>query len=56
MIRINENLTKITRMRSIFSTRILDTPSIVFTILDEQEKRLMEAQRSFGEYITPDHF
>jgi phosphoenolpyruvate carboxykinase (GTP) len=56
MIRINENLTKITRMRSIFCTRILDTPSIVFTVLDEQEKRLMEAQRSFGEYITPDHF
>ena len=56
MIRINENLTKITRMRNIFSTRILDTPSIVFTVLDEQEKRLMEAQRTFGEYITPDHF
>jgi phosphoenolpyruvate carboxykinase (GTP) len=56
MIRINENLTKITRMRTIFSTRILDTPSIVFSVLDEQEKRLIEAQRTFGEYVTPDHF
>jgi phosphoenolpyruvate carboxykinase (GTP) len=56
MIRINENLTKIIRMRNIFCTRILDTPSIVFTVLDEQEKRLIEAQRTFGEYITPNHF
>ena len=56
MIRINENLTKITRMRNIFCTRILDTPSIVFTVLDEQEKRLIEAQQTFGEYITPNHF
>ena len=55
MIRINENLTKITRMRNIFLTRILDTPSIVFTVLDEQEKRLIGAQRTFGEYITPDY-
>jgi hypothetical protein len=56
MIRINENLTKITRMRNIFLTRILDAPSIVFTVLDEQEKRLKGAQRTFGEYITPDYF
>ena len=56
MIRINENLTKITRMRNIFLTRILDAPSIVFTVLDEQEKRLIGAQRTFGEYITPDYF
>ena len=56
MIRINENLTKITRMMNIFNTRILDTPPIVFTVLDEQEKRLIEAQRTFGNYITPDHF
>ena len=55
-IRINENLTKITRMRNIFCTRILDTPSIVFNVLDEQEKRLIEAQQTFGEYITPDHY
>ncbi|MBE3113931.1 MAG: phosphoenolpyruvate carboxykinase (GTP) [Thermoplasmata archaeon] len=55
-IRTNENLAKITRMRSIFQTRILDTPPIVFTVLNEQEKRLIDAQRSYGEYITPEHF
>jgi phosphoenolpyruvate carboxykinase (GTP) len=55
-IRINENLTKIIRMRNIFCTRILDTPSIVFNVLDEQEKRLIEAQQTFGKYITPDHY
>lgn len=56
MIRTNENLKKIARMRNIFCTRVLDTPSIVFKMLDEQEKRLIEAQRIFGMYITPDHF
>jgi phosphoenolpyruvate carboxykinase (GTP) len=55
-IRINENLAKITRMREIFQTRILDTPPIVFTVLNEQEKRLIEAQQAHGEYITPEHF
>jgi phosphoenolpyruvate carboxykinase (GTP) len=55
-IRINENLAKITRMRKIFQTRILDTPPIVFTVLNEQEKRLTEAQKTYGEYITPEHF
>ena len=55
-IRINENLAKITRIRKIFQTRILDTLPIVFTVLNEQEKRLIEAQRAYGEYITPEHF
>ena len=55
-IRINENLTKITRIRKIFQTRIFDTPPIVFTVLNEQEKRLIEAQQAYGEYITPEHF
>jgi len=55
-IRINENLAKITRMRKIFQTRILDTPPIVFTVLNEQEKRLIEAQQAYGENITPEHF
>ncbi len=52
-IRITENLAKITRMRTIYRTRILDAPSIVFTMLDEQEKRLVEAQQAYGDYIPP---
>ncbi len=51
--RIPENLAKIQRMETIFHTRILDTPAVVFTTLKEQEKRLRDAQASFGPYILP---
>lgn len=51
--RIPENLAKIQRMETIFHTRILDTPAVVFTTLKEQEKRLRDAETSFGPYILP---
>ena len=43
-LRISENLEKINRMKSIFKTRVLDTPSIVFKVLEDQQKRLINAQ------------
>jgi phosphoenolpyruvate carboxykinase (GTP) len=52
--RVKENLAKIDRMLTIFHTRVLDTPPIVFTVLKEQQKRLLDAQASYGEYISPD--
>jgi phosphoenolpyruvate carboxykinase (GTP) len=55
-IRINENLGKIQRMETIYHTRILDTPAVVFTILKEQQKRLLDAQKRFGDYISPEHW
>jgi phosphoenolpyruvate carboxykinase (GTP) len=54
--RIPENLAKILRMETVFRTRILDTPEIVFRILREQQKRLCDAQRSYGAYISPDQW
>lgn len=55
-LRVHENLEKIERMEAIFRTRILDTPAIVFTILKEQQKRLLEAKRTYGEYISPEQW
>ena len=52
MIRINENLAKINRMTTIFQTRVLDTPAIVFTVLKEQQKRLTDAQTAYGDNIS----
>jgi phosphoenolpyruvate carboxykinase (GTP) len=52
-IRTPENLSKIERMFDIFSTRVKDTPEILFDILKEQKKRLLEAQNRYGDYITP---
>lgn len=55
-VRINENLAKIDRMQTLYRTRILDTPPIVFTVLQDQQERLIQARRTYGEYITPEHW
>jgi phosphoenolpyruvate carboxykinase (GTP) len=55
-VRIPENLTKIERMKNIYTTRVLDTPKILFKILDEQKERLLDAQKKHGDYISPYDF
>lgn len=54
--RVNENLGKIQRMDTIFRTRVLDTPDIVFRVLKEQQKRLLDAQATYGDYISPEQW
>lgn len=53
MIRIPENLSKIKRMKKIFTIRVKDTPEILFKILNEQKERLFIAQKKYGDYISP---
>jgi phosphoenolpyruvate carboxykinase (GTP) len=55
-LRIPENLSKIARLMEIYKTRVLDTPDIVFTVFEEERKRLIEAQQKYGDYIEPDRF
>lgn len=55
-VRIPENLSKIERMKEIFTKRVHDTPDIVFKVLDEQKQRLIDAQKKYGDYILPDKF
>ena len=55
-VRINENLAKINRMKTVFQTRILDTPGVLFTVLKEQQKRLIDAQQTYGDYISPEQW
>ena len=54
--RVPENIAKMQRMEVIFRTRIFDTPTVVFTVLKDQEKRLMAAQQKHGEYISPEQW
>lgn len=54
-IRVNENLTKIERLRKIYSG-LKFVPQRVFELYEEEEHRLKEAQEKFGDYITPDKF
>lgn len=54
-IRVPENLGKIERVWK-FWEGIPDTPEELFNILEEQKKRLLEAQKDHGDYIPPDVF
>ena len=54
-IRVNENLSKIERLRKIYS-ELKFVPQAVFKLYDDEEARLKEAQAKFGDYITPDKF
>ncbi|MCK4364795.1 MAG: phosphoenolpyruvate carboxykinase (GTP) [Thermoplasmatales archaeon] len=55
-VRMPENLSKIDRTIEIFKTRVHDTPDIVFKVLEEQQKRLLEAKEKYGDYIKPNSF
>ncbi len=55
-VRVPENLAKINRLIEIYKMRVLDTPQIVFKILEEQRERLKKAKARYGDYISPDKF
>jgi len=54
-IRIPENLSKIERLKKIYSS-LKDIPQRVFILYDEEIKRLKDARECFGDYIPPDKF
>ncbi len=53
-IRVPENLAKIERVKEFWKNQ--NGPQEVFDILEEQEKRLIEAREKFGDYISPENF
>ena len=55
-VRVSENLAKIDRIEKIYRTVVVDTPEILFRVLEKQKERLLQARKKFGEYITPDKF
>ncbi len=52
-IRIPENISKIDRIINIYQKEVKRTPGVVFMMLKEQKKRFEEAQKKWGEYISP---
>lgn len=52
-IRIPESLAKIDRILEIYRVRVLDTPEMLFKVLNEQQQRLTQAKEKFGDYISP---
>ena len=52
-LRIKENLAKIDRVVNIYKQNVPNAPKILFTILDEQRKRLNAFEDKYGSYISP---
>ena len=52
-IKVDENLKKIDRIKEIYTTRVENTPAILFNVLDEQKQRLEEAKAKHGALIPP---
>uniref|UniRef100_A0A7C4XKP3 Phosphoenolpyruvate carboxykinase [GTP] n=1 Tax=candidate division WOR-3 bacterium TaxID=2052148 RepID=A0A7C4XKP3_UNCW3 len=53
MVRIPEHLAKIERIVNVYKTKVLNPPQILFDVLEEQRKRLIEYQKKYGDYIIP---
>ena len=52
-LRVKENLAKIERVKKFYTTKVADTPQLVFTILEEQRQRLLRVQEKYGDYVSP---
>ncbi|KYH41578.1 MAG: phosphoenolpyruvate carboxykinase [Candidatus Bathyarchaeota archaeon B26-1] len=55
-IRVPENLAKIDRVKKFYKEKVSDTPIELFKILDQQRRRLVQARKRFGDYISPEKF
>lgn len=54
--RVPENLSKIERVVAFHKAEGDEAPPTLFEILEAQRQRLMEAQKRFGDYISPELF
>jgi len=52
-LRVPENLDKIERILQIYKTEVEDTPAVLWEVLLAQQERLREAQKRYGDYISP---
>jgi phosphoenolpyruvate carboxykinase (GTP) len=52
--RIPENLAKIERIKKVYENDVLNAPKILFDTLEAQKQRLLELQKTHGDYVTPD--
>ncbi|MEN6385910.1 MAG: phosphoenolpyruvate carboxykinase (GTP) [Phycisphaerales bacterium] len=52
-IRIKENLAKIDRVVKYHKDNVAESPAEVFSVLAEQKKRLEEAGKKFGDFVSP---
>jgi phosphoenolpyruvate carboxykinase (GTP) len=53
-LRVPENLAKIERILKVYREQVLETPAELYEILEQQRQRLLEAQRAYGDFISPE--
>jgi phosphoenolpyruvate carboxykinase (GTP) len=53
-IRIRENLDKVDRVEKFHRETVADAPAELFRVLAEQRQRLLEAQKRFGDQVSPE--
>jgi len=53
-MRIPENLAKIDRVGKFHKENVPGAPSIIFEVFEKQCARLLEAQKKFGDYVSPE--
>ncbi|MFC1657783.1 phosphoenolpyruvate carboxykinase (GTP) [Candidatus Omnitrophota bacterium] len=55
-LRVAQNLKKLERINQLYRQEASQVPDIFFSVLQEQEKRLKEAEKQFGSYVAPTAF
>jgi len=53
-LRVPQNLAKIKRIMEIYRSKVPDTPQILFRVLEDQQQRLNETRKKYGDYASPD--
>jgi len=53
-LRVPQNLAKIKRIIEIYRSKVPDTPQILFRVLEDQQRRLNETRKKYGDYASPD--
>jgi len=53
MVRVPEHLAKLDRVESEYHDSVADVPELLFTTLEWQRQRLLQAKAKHGEYISP---
>ncbi|MBU4304628.1 MAG: phosphoenolpyruvate carboxykinase, partial [Candidatus Omnitrophica bacterium] len=53
-IRVPENLAKLERVEKFHRENLADAPQALFEVFSQQRDRLLQAQKHFGNYISPE--
>lgn len=53
-LRVPENIARLERVIKFHNEEVKDAPPILFQILAEQKQRLLEFQKKYGDYVSPE--